>query len=62
QTMGAGRTDTGVHAKEMYVHFDWAPEQGSGVENLDQLVQEGDEKGKVTNLEVIELGKRGQLR
>jgi hypothetical protein len=25
------------------------------------LVQEGDEKGKVTNLEVIELGKRGQL-
>lgn len=38
QTMGAGRTDTGVHAKEMYVHFDWAPEQGSGVENLDQLV------------------------
>jgi predicted phosphodiesterase len=27
-----------------------------------ELVQEGDEKGKVTNLEVIELGKRGQLR
>jgi hypothetical protein len=26
------------------------------------LVQEGYEKGKVTNLEVIELGKRGQLR
>jgi predicted phosphodiesterase len=26
-----------------------------------ELVQEGDEKGKVTNLEVIELGKRGQL-
>jgi len=27
-----------------------------------ELVQEGEEKGKVTNLEVIELGKRGQLR
>ena len=27
QTMGAGRTDTGVHAKEMFVHFDWSPEQ-----------------------------------
>jgi len=26
------------------------------------LVQQGDEKGKVMNLEVIELGKRGQLR
>ena len=22
-TVGAGRTDTGVHAKQMYVHFDW---------------------------------------
>ena len=27
-----------------------------------ELVQEGEEKGKVANLEVIELGKRGQLR
>ncbi|MCH1535041.1 MAG: tRNA pseudouridine(38-40) synthase TruA [Schleiferiaceae bacterium] len=38
QTMGAGRTDTGVHAKEMFVHFDWSPEYGEGALNLDQLV------------------------
>jgi tRNA pseudouridine38-40 synthase len=38
QTMGAGRTDTGVHAKEMFVHFDWAPELGKGIQDLDQLV------------------------
>ena len=38
QTMGAGRTDTGVHAKEMFVHFDWSPELGEGTLDLDQLV------------------------
>lgn len=26
ETLGAGRTDTGVHAKEMYLHFDHAEE------------------------------------
>ena len=38
QTMGAGRTDTGVHAKEMFVHFDCIPELGKGIQDLDQLV------------------------
>ena len=36
--MGAGRTDTGVHAKEMYVHFDWKPELATNVKDLDHLV------------------------
>ncbi|QYN51744.1 tRNA pseudouridine(38-40) synthase TruA [Apibacter sp. ESL0404] len=26
KTIGAGRTDTGVHAAEMYAHFDWEEE------------------------------------
>ena len=38
QTMGAGRTDTGVHAKEMFAHFDCIPELGKGIQDLDQLV------------------------
>ena len=37
-TMGAGRTDTGVHAKEMFVHFDWKPELATGIEDVDHLV------------------------
>ncbi|MEY2962950.1 MAG: tRNA pseudouridine(38-40) synthase TruA [Bacteroidota bacterium] len=39
-TMGAGRTDTGVHAKEMYVHFDWDPTliRDSRLADMDQLV------------------------
>jgi tRNA pseudouridine38-40 synthase len=37
-SMGAGRTDTGVHAKEMYVHFDWNPELATNVKGLDHLV------------------------
>jgi len=37
-SMGAGRTDTGVHAKEMYVHFDWNPELASGIKDLEHLV------------------------
>ena len=37
-SMGAGRTDTGVHAKEMYVHFDWKPELATNVKDLDHLV------------------------
>ena len=37
-SMGAGRTDTGVHAKKMYVHFDWKPELATNVKDLDHLV------------------------
>ncbi len=36
-SMGAGRTDTGVHAKEMYVHFDWKPELATGIRDLEHL-------------------------
>ena len=28
QITGAGRTDTGVHASQMYAHFDWEIEEG----------------------------------
>lgn len=31
KTTGAGRTDTGVHAKKMFAHFDW---EGALQENL----------------------------
>ena len=37
ETVGAGRTDTGVHAKEMYVHFDWQPELAIDIDNLGHL-------------------------
>ncbi|HCP41770.1 MAG TPA: tRNA pseudouridine(38-40) synthase TruA [Cryomorphaceae bacterium] len=37
-SMGSGRTDTGVHAKEMYVHFDWEPELATSVKDMDHLV------------------------
>jgi len=36
-SMGAGRTDTGVHAKEMYVHFDWNPELAPEIRDLEHL-------------------------
>ena len=36
---GCRRTDTGVHAKEMYVHFDWKRNcYFSNVKDLDHLV------------------------
>ena len=40
-TMGAGRTDTGVHAKEMFAHFDYEPtfEIESTVHKLNSYLQ-----------------------
>ncbi len=35
--MGAGRTDTGVHALQMYAHFDWDDEDGITEYSLEQL-------------------------
>lgn len=37
QLIGAGRTDTGVHATQMFAHFDWDPSLASGVQDLDHL-------------------------
>ena len=37
ETVGAGRTDTGVHAKEMYVHFDWQAELAIDIDILGHL-------------------------
>lgn len=38
RTVGAGRTDTGVHAKQMFVHFDWTEELAPQFRDLDKLV------------------------
>lgn len=37
-TVGAGRTDTGVHAKEMVVHFDWSPKLAGSIKDLNHLI------------------------
>lgn len=37
--MGAGRTDTGVHALQMYAHFDWEEKEGITAYPIEQLTQ-----------------------
>ena len=36
--MGAGRTDTGVHATQMYAHFDWEDASFGEKEHLNKLI------------------------